>query len=300
MNRVLVLSALVAWAGLALLLADRPWFARRSLADRLRPHAPDPTDRTERLGVLSVESFRQAVGPFARQVGAQVARTLGIEEDLDVRLRRVHSSYDATGFRVRQVGIATATMGGAALLAIAARPGTGLTLLLLVGGPVLAFLLVEQQLANASDQWKRRLHLEMPVVAEQLGMLLAAGWSLNAAMHRVARRGSGACSQDLTRVARRIRQGLSDEQALREWQQVAATPAVDRLVSVLVLNREATDLGRMVSDEARAIRREVQRELIEAVERRAQQVWIPVTVATLVPGVIFVAIPFLRAMERLT
>ncbi len=300
MTRIVLASALVAWVGLALLLAEQPWFQRRSLSDRLRPHAPDPTDRQERLGVLSVESFRQAIGPFARQVGAQVARTLGIEEDLDIRLARVHSPLDATAFRVRQVGVAAAVTGGAALLAVAIRPGALFSLLLLIGGPVLAFLLVEQQLATESDRWKRRLHLEMPVVAEQLGMLLAAGWSLNAALHRVAQRGSGACSRDLIRVMRRVRQGLSDEEALREWQTVASTPAVDRMVSVLVLNREATDLGRMVSDEARAIRREVQRELIEAVERRAQQVWIPVTVATLVPGVIFIAIPFLRAMERLT
>lgn len=300
MTRVLLLAAAVAWVGLVLVLADRRWFSRQDLADRLRAHAPDPTDRRASVGLLSVESFRQAVGPFARQLGAQVARTLGIEEDLAVRLQRVHSPLDPTAFRVRQVGIATAALGGAGLLVVAIRPIPVFGLLLLLGGPALAFLLVEQQLATASDRWKRRLHLEMPVVAEQLGMLLAAGWSLNAAMHRVAQRGSGAVSRDVRRVTRRVRQGLSDEQALREWQQVAATPSVDRLVSVLVLNREATDLGRLVSDEARAIRREVQRELIETVERRAQQVWIPVTVATLVPGVIFIAIPFIRAMERLS
>ena len=32
-------------------------------------------------------------------------------------------------------------------------------------------------------------------------------------------------------------------------------------------------------------------------ERRAQQVWVPVTVATLVPGVIFLAVPFLAALK---
>jgi hypothetical protein len=41
----------------------------------------------------------------------------------------------------------------------------------------------------------------------------------------------------------------------------------------------------------------VQRELIETAERRSQQVWIPVTVATLVPGVIFIAIPFIEALR---
>jgi hypothetical protein len=32
-------------------------------------------------------------------------------------------------------------------------------------------------------------------------------------------------------------------------------------------------------------------------ERRGQQVWIPVTVATLIPGVIFLSIPFIEALR---
>ena len=72
-----------------------------------------------------------------------------------------------------------------------------------------------------------------------------------------------------------------------------------RLVSVLSLNREAGDLGRLVADEARSIRREVQRELIAQIERRAQQVWIPVTVATLVPGAVLLAIPVPRGAPPL-
>ena len=60
---------------------------------------------------------------------------------------------------------------------------------------------------------------------------------------------------------------------------------------------QAGDLGRLIADEARAIRRDVHRELIETIERRGQQVWIPVTVATLVPGVIFLAVPFIEALR---
>jgi hypothetical protein len=35
-------------------------------------------------------------------------------------------------------------------------------------------------------------------------------------------------------------------------------------------------------------------------ERRSQSVWIPVTVATLVPGVILLAIPFAQALRLFT
>jgi len=41
----------------------------------------------------------------------------------------------------------------------------------------------------------------------------------------------------------------------------------------------------------------VQRELVETIEKRGQQVWIPVTVATLAPGVVFIGIPFTSALS---
>ena len=66
---------------------------------------------------------------------------------------------------------------------------------------------------------------------------------------------------------------------------------------MLALNREAGDLGRLIAEEARSIRRDVQRELIETIEQRGQQVWIPVTVATLLPGSIFLAVPFIEALR---
>jgi tight adherence protein C len=128
-------------------------------------------------------------------------------------------------------------------------------------------------------------------------MLLGAGFSLFAALDRVSRRGDGATSQDLRRVVARIRQGLTEAEALREWGALADVEAVERLVAVLALDRETTDLSRLIAEEARAIRKDVQRELVETMERREQQVWIPVTVATLLPGVVFIAIPFIAALD---
>ena len=95
-------------------------------------------------------------------------------------------------------------------------------------------------------------------------------------------------------------EGVEEAAALREWSDIAGVPALDRLLSVLALNREATDLGSLITVEARATSAEVHRELIEQLERRAQQVWIPVTVATLVPGVLFLAVPFLEAVRLFT
>ena len=297
MSRALVLSGLALWAGTTLLLSTTRWFSRVPLSERLRPYAVGGMGTAARSGILSIESFRDAVGPLSKAVGERVARLLGVGEDLDVRLARIHSPLDATGFRVRQLGYAVAAFALAALATVTFRPPLPVALLFLLGAPLLAFLLLEQQLAAASKSWQRRVFLELPVVAEQLAMLLSAGYSLTAAMNRVATRGSGACARDLRRVMTRLRQGLSETEALREWGAVAQVDALDRLIPVLALNREASDLGRLLSEEARGIRRDVQRELTELVERRGQQVWIPVTVATLVPGVIFLAVPFVTALQ---
>ena len=298
MPRLLVASALLLGVGGALMLSERRWFSREPLTERLRPYAPaGPGSRGSGSGVLSVASFREVIGPLARAVGERLARLLGVSEELSVRLARIHSPMDATAFRVRQVGWAAGGLAAGALLAVATQPPLAIALLLAVGGPLLAFLLVEQQLAARSERRKRRIFLELPVLSEQLGMLIGAGFSLGAALNRLAARGSGACAEDLVGVCGRIRQGLTEVEALREWAAVADVDALTRLVAILALNRQGGDLGRLVADEARAIRREVQRELIEQIERRSQQVWVPVTVATLVPGAVLLAVPFLEALR---
>lgn len=297
MTRLLVASGLALWAGTTLLLSTTRWFARRPLTERLRPYTPGGLAPGNRGGLLSLESFRDVVAPVSRGVGEQVARLFGVSEDLAVRLARYHSPLDVTSFRVRQLGwvVAAFGLGGLVALGLGLPPAVGV--LCVVGAPLLAFLLLEQQVSSASARWQRRLFLELPVVSEQIGLLLSAGYSLSGALQRVAARSGGACGRDIARVVSRTRQGLSDTEALREWAALADVDAVDRLVHVLALNREASDLGRLISEEARAIRRDVQRELIETIERRGQQVWIPVTVATLVPGVIFLAVPFIQALS---
>lgn len=298
MTRSAVPLGLLMWVGVTLVLSELRWFARRPLLERLRPYGPAGMGRPAPVGVLSLESFAQAVRPIARTVGERLARLAGVSEDLALRLARIHAPVDATDFRVRQVGTSVAGFGLAAGATIVLHPPGAIAVLLVVSGPVLTFLLQEQRLAMASQRWQRRLFLELPVMCEQLALLLSAGYSLTSALNRLARRGSGACSTDLRRVCERLRQGLSEADALKEWSAVAGVAALDRLVQVLALNRETNDLGRLMAEEARSVRREVHRQTIEAAERRTQQVWIPVTVATLVPGVIFMAIPFVEALQR--
>lgn len=295
--RLLVPAVLVLWVGVTLILSERRWFARQPVEERLAPYVVGGWQRSTGGGLLSVATFREVVAPLAAAIGERLSRIFGIHEALATRLRRIHSPLDPTSVRVRQLSWAVGCFAAAALITATLAPPPAIGALLVLGGPLLAFLVIEQQIAAQSSRWQRRLFLELPVISEQIGMLLTAGYSLGAAMQRVSERGSGVCAQDLARVGRRVRQGLSDAEALHEWGELAEVPAVDRLVGVLSLNRDTGDLGRLIAEEARSVRREVHRQLAAQLDRRAQQVWIPVTVATLVPGTIFLAVPFLQAMR---
>ena len=128
-------------------------------------------------------------------------------------------------------------------------------------------------------------------------MLLDAGWSLGGTLQRIAERSSGPASRDIARLLRSVRRGNTYRESLREWTMIADLPAVGRLAAILSLADQGADLGRLVSDEAQLGREERHRELLAAVERKGQQVWIPVSVAALVPGCMLLALPFLRALS---
>ena len=294
MKQPLAFALLFTWLGLTLLLGQLRWFRRRPLTDRVRPylfglsHRSDPEEGDPILRLL---------GPLASDAGAALAKFSGVNEDLATRLERIHSPLKPTTFRLRQLGWTAAAFSIAVLVAFAITPPTPLLLLLLIGAPILAFLIFESRLAKCSNEWKRSLILELPIVSEQLGMLLSAGYSLGAALQRLSQRSNGVVAKDLHRVVTRIAHGLDENSALREWAATADVSAVGRLVGVLALNRDAGDLGHLIAQEARAVRAEVHRDLVETIEKRSQQVWIPVTVATLVPGLLFLAVPFTEALR---
>lgn len=314
MSRVVLLSFLGIWAGTVILLMLHPWFNGTTLIDRLRRYTPGGmavrgSSMSSSIGGRNARSHRSssaverggtshAIATIAGVVGSALAKIVGVREDIRVRLARIASTETPSAFRTRQLRNGVGALFAAGLVAAGAQLSGPAAAVVIIAAPVAAILWPEQKLATANDAYQQAILHELPVVAEQLGMLMSAGYSLSAALHRLSRRPTGVCGRDLRAVALRIRQGVSEVDALIEWADLAKVDALSRLVEVLSLNREAGDLGSMISAESRAIRREVHRALLEEIERRSQTVWIPVTVATLVPGVIFLAIPFTAALNQ--
>jgi Flp pilus assembly protein TadB len=295
MIRLLLLGAVLC-GGLVLVLSELPWFSRLPLTERFRPYVAPVAGRPAQRPHLT-RTFREMAGPAVEAAGRWIAAAFGVNEALEARLERIHSTVTAQEIRLRQAAWASATFVVAVAGGVSLGIAPAVVLLFAFGLPLLAFLVIEQHVAADSSRWQKEVLEQLPVVTEQLGLLLGAGYSLGAALNRIARRGSGTCGADLRRVVARMRVGVSEIDALREWSVIVDVDAVRRLVRVLALNREAGDLSRLVSEEARVIRADAQRRLVEQIERRAQQVWIPVTVATLVPGVIFIAVPFVQALS---
>lgn len=297
MNRLPIFIVLLVSCGSWLLLREMRWFRRVGLTDRLRPYLAGGSTSPSTPIDRSMASFTSALTPSIQAIGDRVASLFGSTESLGRQLERIHSPLSPAAFRLRQIGWCVIGFALGSLVAVSVRPPALFTMLLVVGAPTIIFLLLELELTHQSTQWRRQITLELPVVSEQLAMLLSSGFSLGAGLNRLSTRSSGTIARDLRRVVNRIQQGLDETQALREWSDLANVPALDRLISVLAMNRAASDLGRLITDEARVCRADVHRELIERIERRGQQVWIPVTVATLVPGVLFLAVPFAQALQ---
>ena len=296
--RVAVAAGLLVWAGASLLLSQLSRLGRPTLAERLRPYHPGGNDPGRAAGRgPSAPSFEGVLVPLVRDAGDRLAAALGVAERAEPRLRRIHSPVRASSFRLRQAAAtAAAAVAGGLVAAVTVVPAA-VAVLLVLGAPALVFLVIEQRLSRRSERWQQATAEELPVVAEQLAMLLNAGFSLGAALPRLVARGHGCVARDLADVVNRIQQGLSEAAALGEWADTSGVEGVQRLVTVLALHSQAADLGRLVSAEARAARRDLQRRTLEQIERRAEQVWVPVTVATLVPGAILLAVPFLAALH---
>jgi len=284
---MIVLLVATLWAGSSLLLSTVAPIRRLPLVERVRPYVVPASG-------ARASSRRAAVSLL---VGDRLAALLRTAEPLERRLRRTHHPLDPGSFRFRQLSHAVVGLGLAGAVG-AALPGPPLlTVGLVLGVPVAVVVAHEQRLQALDRSQAERVGRELPVVAEQLGMLLGAGRSVAAAIAHLGQRGRGPCAADLRRISRRLQQGVDEAAALREWADLRPIPGVVHLVGVLTLAGEATDLDRLVEQEAESIRDDAHRELLARLERRSQQVWVPVTVATLLPGSLLLLVPFLDALR---
>lgn len=298
MSRPDVLFVLMFFGGSALLLSGFGRFNREPLHLRVAPYLPNRRARFARNDPGTAVSA--VLAPISEAFGAGLAHLTGVRTDLPSRLVAAGRSESPSEFRQSEFTRALVGLGVAAIGVLALRPSPIVSVVALSGIPTLVALASEQHLESDVQRRREQTEAELPVVAEQIAVLLAAGLSLGATLDRIATRGNGVVATELGVVQRQVRQGASETEALRAWAERARSEGVERLVTVLAMHRDAADLGGLLATESRSIRAAAHRRLVESIERRSQLVWVPVTVATLVPGLILIGVPFVSAMSRIT
>lgn len=292
MSALTVVCLAAGWTGTVVLLDLVPWFRTQPLHRRLAPYRAD--------GPPTRSPGQSAAHLLLDHAADRVARSIGMGGSLAERLGRAGVVTPPAVVRSRRFAAMVVTSSLAAAAVVASGPGWLAGCGLVAGAAAGTLVADELWMATRARRRADQVRGELPVVAEQLGMLLSAGYSLPAALQRLAQRGNGAVADGLAQVVRRLRQGETEHDALEAWARSTGVDGAERLVKVLTIHRQAGDLGQLISEEARSVRAEHHRALLESIARRGQLVWIPVTVATLVPGLVVLAVPFASAMSQIT
>jgi hypothetical protein len=282
MSRLAALCATMAGVGGATALSVAPWFGRLRLDLRVGPY------------VSGAAAASPPATPPRTIASWATEPTLTL---LSGALACTHRSGEADRVRVLSLtaGIVTLTASASALAIVGAEPWLAIPVLAVL--PSLALAAPTLRARSEAERWRASVQDSLPELCERIAVLMGTGRSLTSALHTAASSMTGPIARDLGAVDARLALGHDVEQALRQWADRLRLPALDRLVAVLALHAETPDLGRLISREADAGRAEAHRDLLAHIDRRAEQVWIPVTIAALVPGAIFLLLPFFAALE---
>lgn len=288
MSRLLIASGAMAAAGGAAALSVAPWFGRVSLHHRVGHYV---------VGASSGAGPGHGPSPVITRLPLAEWATASIPAVLGDALACTHRSSEVERIRIVSLASAMVTLAATAGALAVVSPGPVVGLVLLMALPALASTLPILRVRSDAEKWRAAVGQALPELCERTAILMGTGRSLTAALHLSASSMSGPMGRDLALIDVRLACGHSLDEALTEWADRLRLPAVDRLVAVFALHGETPDLGRLISREADATRAAAHRDLLARIDRRAEQVWIPVTIAALVPGAIFLLLPFFAALN---
>lgn len=188
----------------------------------------------------------------------------------------------ATGITVATLTMQTRALGAA---------------LLLGGGSGYLFSQITKQAFQRSAEKRRNRSLDFAIasVLEQVHLKVMNGNSLKAALTAAEDPGN----RDVRYLLNMLKSGLDLPQAGTFWINDFDNPTKRRVVDILTSNATAAETLALVEALIEHLRNEQKFALIGEIERRNQLVWIPVTLAVLLPGMIFIAIPLEATLKAL-
>jgi tight adherence protein C len=201
------------------------------------------------------------------------------------RLDQLGSGASVEQFRAEQLvaGLAGAVAGGA-IGSGAAMLGSGISAVPVLGsiliGGLLGVLGRDQLLSWQVRRREERILADFPAVGELLALAVGAGEGAIAALDRVARISHGELSAELRRTLADARTGASLVEALDALGARTSLPSLSRFADgVSVAVERGTPLAQVLRAQARDVRTQSRRQLMEAGGRREIWMMVPSVIA---------------------
>ncbi len=155
-------------------------------------------------------------------------------------------------------------------------------------------------LHDTATKIRRSSEQDLYKLLSQLANLLSSGYSLPAAIIRMAENAPGVWQEHLARVKVSLDHGVELPNALEQLAQRLYTHRLSRALLLLAsAYRNHTAFAvceRLAEQEAES----VYNRLLAEGERRLQLVWIPVAIATLVPGILLLIAPLAESFKSIS
>ncbi len=144
---------------------------------------------------------------------------------------------------------------------------------------------------------RRNEGLDLAIIGllEQVHLKLVNGNPLQTAVVSA----NAARNLDIVELQSMLRSGLDIEAAVAFWRAEFDTSAKQRLGDLLLAKMTAAETTSLIAGLIDQLKKEQRFQLISDIERRNQLVWLPVTIAVLIPGMIFIAIPLETTLRSL-
>lgn len=160
--------------------------------------------------------------------------------------------------------------------------------------------LVDTAVKSSASQSRHRrrtqqLNFALTPFLQQVRLGITGGNSLQKALTSANNLGN----QDIEHLQNLLRSGMDIERSSKLWLDDFQTPAKQRLADLWSTKTTTSEMLALIENLLQWLNSEQRFFLTSEIERRNQLVWIPVTVAVLLPGMIFIAIPLEATLKTL-
>ena len=292
--------------GLWSIVSTLPRLSRPSLSMRVAPYVVDISDAAraivDRRPANPLPVFGLVLAPIIGRLTGALNVVLGGSESTLKRLRQAGRLQTIEEFRTRQLvwGAAGGVVGTLVALAIAGYQSipvvlqVAIVVVFLIGGVLGREYLLQRQ-AKARVE---RMAEELPTVLEFLTLSLSAGEGILDAIRRISRISRGELSVELAGVTTEVAVGIPLSDSLAKLAATLELPAFTRCVEQIVGALErGTPIVEVLRAQARDVRDEGKRELLEVAGRKEVAMLVPLVLLILPTTVAFAIFPGLIVLR---